>query len=155
MSEERKARRFRMGCLVYLLAALGLGGLLFWATSREVARNPIREVTADLGPHGFVAIQFTTSPYPPLPIGTVSLSFMPMDSRRRTILLDSLTYEYGLVGSDQPFGSGQAQPMADGSGMFMTSARFSTVGNWWVSARLVKGNVQDEVRFVVYVEPAR
>ena len=153
MNEKRKERRFRMDCLVYLLAALGLIGLLFWATSKEVARNPTREIAADLGPHGFVTIQFTTNPYPPLSTGTVSLSFMPMDSRRRPIALDSLTYEYGPVGSDQLVGSGKAQPMA--GGMFMANVQFSTVGNWWVRARVVKENVQDEVRFVIYIEPAK
>ena len=69
-----------------------------------------------------MTIRFNTSPYPPLPTGTVRLSFMPMDSRRRMIPMDAMTYEYGRAGSDQPVGSGEAQVMSDGSGMFMGSS---------------------------------
>ena len=92
-------RRFRTDWLMYILFAAGLVGLLVWATRDELSRNPSREATSDLGPNGFITIRFSTSPYPPLPTGTVNLSFMPMDSRGRTVAIDSLAYEYGLAGA--------------------------------------------------------
>ncbi|OGO27700.1 MAG: hypothetical protein A2W33_01900 [Chloroflexi bacterium RBG_16_52_11] len=155
MVENEKKRRFRVDWLIYILAAAGLVGLLIWSTRGELSRNPSREATADLGPNGFVTIRFSTSPYPPLPTGTVNLSFMPMDSRGRTVAIDSLTYEYGPAGSDQPVGSGIAKPMADNSGMLMAGARFPSVGDWWLRARVTLGGAQGDVRFTFYVEPAQ
>ena len=155
MVENEKKRRFRVDWLIYILAAAGLVGLLIWSTRGELSRNPSREATADLGPNGFVTIRFSTSPYPPLPTGTVNLSFMPMDSRGRTVAIDSLTYEYGPAGSDQPVGSGLAEPMADNSGMLMAGARFPSVGDWWLRARVTLGGAQGDVRFTFYVEPAQ
>ena len=95
------------------------------------------------------------SPYPPLPTGTVNLSFMPMDSRERTAPIDSLMYEYGSAGNDQPVGSGFAEPMSDNSGMFMTSAQFPSVGDWWLRATVSSGSAKAEVRFTLYVKPAQ
>lgn len=143
------------GWLIYVVAALALVGAITSALLNEIARNPARDATADLGPYGLVTLRLTTDPNPALPTGTVTLSFMPMDSRQRTVPLDGISFEYGREGSDQPVGSGQAQPMSDGSGMFMGGAQFPGVGNWWVRARVTKGNTQAEVRFVFYVEPAQ
>ena len=148
-------RRFRIDWLMYILFAAGLVGLLVWATRDELSRNPSREATADLGPNGFITIRFSTSPYPPLPTGTVNLSFMPIDSRGRTVAIDSLTYEYGPDGSDQPVGSGIAEPMSDNSGMFMAGAQFPSIGNWWLRATVTLGEAKGEVRFTFYVEPAQ
>lgn len=78
-----------------------------------------------------------------------------MDSRQRTVPLDGISFEYGREGGDQPVSSGKAQPKSDGSGMFMGGAQFSEVGNWWVRARLQKGDAQAEVRFILYVKPAQ
>jgi len=78
-----------------------------------------------------------------------------MDSRQRSVALDSIAFEYGREGDDRPAGSGEAQRMSDGSGMFMGGAQFPAVGNWWVRARLQKGSTQAEVRFTVYVKPAQ
>ena len=155
MDATRKNRRFRLDWLIYILAAAGLIGLLIWATTSELSRIPSRDATADLSQYGLITIRFSTDPYPPVPTGTVTLNFMPMDSRQRTVALDSLAYEYGPVGNDQPFGSGVAQLMSDGSGMFMAGAQFPTVGDWWLRLKVAKGNVQDEVRFTFYVEPAQ
>lgn len=143
------------GWLIYVVAALVLAGAIAWATLGEIARNPARDATADLGPYGLVTIRLTTAPNPPLPTGTVQLSFMPMDSRQRTAPLDGISFEYGREGSNQPVGSGEAQPMPDGSGMFTSAAQFPAVGNWWVRAKLNKGGVQAEVRFILYVKPAQ
>ncbi len=143
------------GWLLYVVAGLMLAGAIAWATLGEIARNPARDATADLGPHGWITVRLTTAPNPPLPTGTVQLSFMPMDSRQRPVPLDGLTFEYGREGSDQPIGSGEAQAMSDGSGMFMGGAQFLAVGNWWVRVRLQKGSTQAEVRFTVYVKPAQ
>jgi len=155
MVENEKKRRFRVDWLIYILAAAGFIGLLVWSTLGELSRNPSREATADLGPNGFITIRFSTSPYPPLPTGTVNLSFMPMDSRGRTLAIDSLTYEYGPVGSDQPVGSGSAELMSDNSGMFMAGAQFPSVGDWWLRATVKLGEAQGEVRFSFYVKPAQ
>jgi len=155
MDATQKNRRFRVDWLIYILAAAGLIGLLIWATRSELSRNPSREATADLGPNGFITIRFSTSPYPPLPTGTVNLSFMPMDSRGRTVAIDSLAFEYGPASSDQPIGSGMAEPMSDNSGMFMAGTQFTSVGDWWLRARVTLGGEQGEVRFTIYVEPAQ
>ena len=155
MDATQKNRRFRVDWLIYILAAAGLIGLLIWATRGELSRNPSRDGTADLGPNGLITIRFSTSPYPPLPTGTVNLSFMPMDSRGRTVAIDSLAFEYGPAGSDQPVGSGMAEPMSDNSGMFMAGAQFTSVGDWWLRARVTLGGEQGEVRFTFYVEPAQ
>ena len=141
--------------LVYVVAALALIGAIAWATLGEIARNPARDATADLGLYGLVTVRFSTAPNPALATGTVRLSFMPMDNRQRRVTIDALSFDYGPEGSDQVAGSAEAQLMADGSGMFMGGAQFPTVGNWWVRARLKKGDSQAEVRFTLYVKPAQ
>ena len=78
-----------------------------------------------------------------------------MDSRGRTVAIDSLAFEYGPAGSDEPVGSGMAEPMSDNSGMFMAGAQFPSVGDWWLRAKVTVGNVQNEVRFTFYVKPAQ
>jgi hypothetical protein len=143
------------GWLIYVGAALVIVGAIAWATLKEIARNPARDATADLGPYGLITLRLTTDPNPALPTGTATLSFMPMDSRQRTVPLDGISFEYGREASDQPVGSGEAQLMSDGSGMFMGGAQFPAVGNWWVRVRLQKGSAQAEVRFTLYVKPAQ
>ena len=155
MAEIEKKRRFRVDWLMYILGAAMLIGLLIQATRSEISRNPSRDATIDLGPNGFITIRFATSPYPPLPTGTVNLTFMPMNSRGRPIAVDSIAYEYGSADSEQPIGSGTAEPMSDNSGMFMAGARFPSVGDWWLRARVIIGNSQGEARFTFYVEPAQ
>ena len=143
------------GWLFYLLAALILGGAIVWATIGEMNRNSARDASVDLGPYGLVSIQLTTNPNPPKPVGTVQLNFMPMDGCRRTVPLDRVSYDYGRAGSDRPIGSGEAQVMTDGSGMFMAGARFTGTGDWWIRVRLIKGGAQGEVRFTINVKPAQ
>lgn len=155
MVETEKKRRFRLDWIIYVIAVIVLAGLIIQGTRSALSRNPSREATADLGPNGFITIRFSTSPYPPLPTGTVNLSFMPMDSRGRTVTIDSLTFEYGPASSDQPVGTGKAEPMSDNSGMFMAGAQFPSVGDWWLRARVNLGGSQGEVRFTFYVEPAQ
>lgn len=155
MGEIQQPRRIRLEWIITFVAAIGLVVVLVSSTRNELARNPTREASVELGRAGFVTIKFSTDPYPPLPTGTVSLSFMPMDSRGRTVALDGLTFEYGLDGSDQPLGSGIAEPMSDNSGMFMGSAQFPSVGDWWLRARASLGAAQGEVRFTLYVKPAQ
>lgn len=155
LSSQPPARRSYRPCLLYGLAALALVGLLVWSMLGELARNPSRDATADLGSYGLVTIRFKPNPYPPLPTGTVTLSFMPMDSRQRMIPVDAMTYEYGQAGSQQPVGSGEAQMMTDGSGMFMGSAQFPSVGSWWVRLNVRKGQAQAQVRFTLNVKPAQ
>lgn len=150
-----KAKRIRFDWIFYILMALGLIGLLIWSTVGEIARNPSREAVADLGSYGLVTVRLQTNPYPVKPTGTVALSFMLMDSRRVTIAPDSFSYEYGREGSDQPAGSGTAQPMADGSGMLMANAQFPSVGRWWLRVKLAKDGYQADVRFTIDVRPAQ
>lgn len=139
--------------LLYVIFALALVGALVWATFAEIARNPSRNATVDLSPYGLVTIRLTTVPSPPLPTGTVQLSFMAMNPRQRSVPLDGLSYEYGRDGNDQVVGSGEARAMSDGSGMFMGGAQFLDVGDWWIRVQVRKGGTQGEVRFILYVKP--
>lgn len=148
-------QRIRLNCIFYILMALGLIALLIWSTMGELARNPSREAIADLGPHGFVTVQFQTDPYPARPTGTVGLSFMLMNSRNVSIEPDSFSFEYGREGNDQPVGSGTAQPMSDGSRKLMAGAQFPSVGTWWLRVNLAKDGYQDEVQFTIEVRPAQ
>ena len=141
--------------LMYLVVGGAILALLIWAMQATLADAPSRDAVADLGPYGLVTIRFSTDPNPPLPTGTVRLTFMPMDNRQRTVALDSVRYEYGREGNDQPVGTGEAESMSDGGGMFMGSAQFSQVGNWWVRATVRKGSTQAAVRFTFYVKPAQ
>mgnify|MGYP001604196011 CR=1 FL=1 len=141
--------------LMYLIVGGVILALLVWAMWPTLANVPSRDAVADLGSYGLVTIRFSTDPNPPLPTGTVRLSFMPLDSRQRTLPLDSVRYDYGREGSDQPFGSSEAELMSDGSGMFMGGAQFPEVGNWWVRVLVSKGGTQATVRFTFYVEPAQ
>ena len=155
MTRDTAKKRIRLDWLLYAGAALLLIWVLYSATKNELARTPVRDATANLGQYGLVTIRFTTDPFPSLPTGTVMMNFMPMDSRQRTVELDQITYEYGPDGSGQATGSGVAQLMPDGGGMYMAGAQFSYVGKWWVKANVRKGDAQADVRFTVYVEPAQ
>ncbi|HEX9841048.1 MAG TPA: hypothetical protein VGA72_16990 [Anaerolineales bacterium] len=148
-------RKIRLDWIFFILMALGLIALLIWSTMGELARNPSREAIADLGPYGFVTVQFQTDPYPARPTGTVGLSFMLMNSRNVSIEPDSFSFEYGREGNDQPVGSGTAQPMSDGSGMLMAGAQFPSAGTWWLRVNLAKDGYQDEVQFTIEVRPAQ
>jgi len=148
-------RKFPLGWLLTLLVA-GAGAVLVIPAMRTMlATTPSRDATADLGPYGLITLSFSTDPNPPLPTGTVTLSLMPMDARRRTVVLDRIAFEYGRVGDDRPAGAGEAERMADGSGMFVGGAQFPGVGNWWVRTTTIRGEAQAEVRFTFYVEPAQ
>jgi hypothetical protein len=155
MTTDTAKKRIRLDWLLYAGAAVLLIWVLYSATKNELARTPVRDATANLGQYGLVTIRFTTDPFPALPTGTVMMNFMPMDSRQRTVEIDQITFEYGPDGSEQAAGSGVTQLMPDGSGMYMAGAQFTYVGNWWVKANVTKGDVQADVRFTVYVEPAQ
>lgn len=150
-----KPKRIRLEWILSVLMALGLCSLLVWSMKAEIARNPSRQADVDWGPYGPVTVQLQTNPYPVKPTGTVQLSFMLMDSHRRTIAPDSFSFEYGREGSDQPVGSGIAQAMADGSGMLMANAQFPSVGTWWLRVNLAKEGNQADVRFTIEVRPAQ
>lgn len=141
--------------LVYVVFGALLLAVLVGSTVNLLRQAPNRDATADLGPYGLVTLRFSTNPNPPLPTGTVTLRFMPMDARQRVVALDTLTFEYGREGDDQAAGSGEAQRMSDGSGLFMGGAQFPAVGNWWMRATVTKGDVQAVVRYNFYVEPAQ
>lgn len=143
--------------VISLIFGLAVISAVLWAMYQLMRDAPARDATADLGAYGLVTIRFSTDPNPPLPTGTVTLSFMPMDSRQRSVALDSLTFEYGLEGADQPVGVVQAEPMTDNQGMLMLmgGAQFPQVGSWWVRATARKGQAQDQVRFTFRVEPAQ
>ena len=148
-------RRIRIDWIISVLAVLGLIVLLYWSTMGELARNPSRQATTDLGSYGPVTVQLQTNPYPAKPTGTVALSFMLMDSRRRVIQPDSFLYEYGREGSNQIVGSGTVQPMSDGSGMLTVGAQFPSVGTWWLRVNFVKDRHQGNVQFTIEVKPAQ
>ena len=149
------AKRIRLDCLLYILTATALMGLVIWATMGEIARNPSRETMVELGPYRMVTVQFETDPYPARPKRPVSLNFMLMDSRNQTIEPESFSFEYGRKGSDEPVSSGTVQPMSDGSGMFMTNAQFPSVGIWWLRVNFAKDGYEEELRFTIDVKPAQ
>ncbi|MCI0552209.1 MAG: hypothetical protein L0287_14755 [Anaerolineae bacterium] len=146
-------KRIRLDWVFYILMALGLIALLIWSTMGEIARNPSREAIADLG--SYVTVKLQTNPYPALPTGTVGLTFTLIDSRSNIIQPDSLSFEYGIEGRDQPIGSGIAEPMLDGNGTLMAGAQFPSVGTWWLRVNLAKDGYQDEVQFTIEVRPAQ
>ena len=149
------AKQTRIGWIFYILMALGLIALLIWSTMGEIARNPSRDAMADLGPYGMVTVRLITDPYPARPTGTVSLTFMLMDSRGVTIEPDSFSFEYGREGIFQPVGSGTIQLMSDGSSVLMAGAEFPSVGTWWLRVNVAKDGYQDEVQFTIEVKPAQ
>ena len=155
MTNQPTKKRIHIGWILYPAAFFLLVWVLYTATMRELARTPIRDATADLGQYGLVTVRFTTDPFPPLPTGTVMMRFTPMDMRQNTVDVDQISYEYGPAGSEQAAGAGTAQLMPDGSGIYVGSAQFAYVGDWWVKARVSKDGNQAEVRFSVYVEPAQ
>src|SRR3990170_4782430 len=129
--------------------------LIFSATRLTLANAPSREAVAELEPYGLVTIRFSTDPNPPLPSGTVGLTFTLTDYRRRPVEVDWARLEYGTEASGQPVGASQAQPMEDGSGMIMGQAQFPQVGTWWLRFVMGKGSSEAVVRFTFYVEPAQ
>src|SRR4030065_382171 len=68
--------------LVYLLFGGLMLVLIFSATRLTLANAPSREAVAELEPYGLVTIRFSTEPNPPLPSGTVGLSFTLVADRR-------------------------------------------------------------------------
>lgn len=141
--------------LVYVLFAGLTLALIFSAMRATLANAPTREAVADLEPYGLVTVRFSTDPNPPLPTGTVGLSFTLVDDRRRPVDVDWARFEYGTEASDEPVAASEAQPMDDGSGMFMGQAQFPQVGTWWLRLEVGKGTSQADVRFTFYVEPAQ
>ena len=140
--------------LVYLVFGGLVLALVVSAMRETLANAPSREATAALEPYGLVTIRLSTDPNPPLPSGTVELSFTLTDARRRPVEVDWARFEYGTEAS-LPVGASQAQPMQDGSGMFMGQAQFPQVGTWWLRFVMGKGSSEAAVRFTFYVEPAQ
>ena len=149
----RSGRAWQWG--LYSIVALAFVALLIWATRAALSQNPAREATTELGPFGLVTIRFTTTPNPALPTGPVAVGFMPMDARGRPVTLDGLRVEYGQVDSDQVYGNAVAEPMSDGSGMFMSRIQFPTAGSWWLRVQFSKDAAQGAVRFTMEVRPAQ
>ena len=141
--------------VVYLLFGGLLLVLIYSATRVTLANAPSREAVAELEPYGLVTIRFSTDPNPPLPSGTVGLTFTLVDDRRRPVEVDWARFEYGTEASNQWVAASEAEPMGDGSGMFMGQAQFPQVGTWWLRLKVAKGNSQAEVRYTFYVEPAQ
>ena len=141
--------------LLYLSVLAAVAVLLVSATRDMFARNPAREATTQLDPYGSVTVRFEVSPFPALPTGPLTLSFMPMNTRGVTVALDGIQIEYGRDGSDVAIGVLDTQPNADGTGVFVARAQFPTVGRWWIRAQLYKGSSQGAVRFALDVRPAQ
>ena len=144
----------KRGPLVWIYLGFGLIiiTLLVWTTLSLLRETPKREASAELPGLGWVTVQFSTNPYPPLPSGIVTLSFMPTDSRNRMVNLGSaIPFSYGSLGSEIPLGSGQAS--LDPAGMFyQAGAQFPMVGDYWLVLDLGAGA---QVRYQFYVEPAQ
>jgi len=80
---------------------------------------------------------------------------MLINSRNVVFDPDSFSFDYGREGSDEPVGSGTAQPMSDGSGMLMAGVQLPSVGTWWLRVNLAKDGYQDDVQFTIEVRPAQ
>src|SRR3972149_3884420 len=75
--------------------------------------------------------------------------------RAPPVVVGGPRFEYGTEASNEPVVASEAQPMDDGSGMFMGQAQFPQVGTWWLRLEVGKGNSQADVQFTFYVEPAQ
>ncbi|HSG45284.1 MAG TPA: hypothetical protein VLA72_19240 [Anaerolineales bacterium] len=148
-------KSIRYGWIIIVLMGSGLIALLISSTRAELARNPSRQAMADMDRYGFITVSLETDPYPARPTGMVGLSFMLMNSNNVRFMPDSFSYEYGLVGDDQPVGFGTAMPMADGSGMLMAGEQFPYAGKWWLRVYISKDEYQDDVQFTIDVQPAQ
>jgi len=137
---------------LYLLFGLLVLALLAWASLRTLRETPNREASVELPGKGWVTIRFQTEPFPPLPSGTVMLTFMPVNSRGVMVDLgQSLPYSIGARGSETPLQTGQA--LLDPSGMnYQAGVQFPVVGDYWLVLDLSSGK---QVRFQLYVEPAQ
>jgi hypothetical protein len=101
---------------IYLIFGALILIVLVRSTQKMLEEAPNRKASVDLPGVGLVTVQFSTSPNPPLPTGTVILNFMPTDNRNRMMNLGgSLPISNGMPGSDKPVGSGQA--VLDTAGM--------------------------------------
>lgn len=152
IASEKTQKKRSMAVWVYIVFALIFIALLARTTLKMLRDTPDRDASVDLPGLGQVNVQFSTDPNPPLPTGTVLLSFMPSDNQNRMVDLGgSIPFSYGSVGSDAPVGSGQAVP--DSTGMYyQAGVQFPTVGDYWVVLDLGAGK---QVRYQVYVEPAQ
>jgi hypothetical protein len=150
--ESETSTRSRSLIWLYLVAAVAILGLVVWTSLRTLRDSPNREASVDLPGMGFVTVQFSTDPSPPLPSGTVQLNFMPANSRNVMVDLGpALPFAYGYKGSETPVGSGQA--VLDSMGMnYQAGVQFPGVGDYWVAIDVGGG---EEVRFQFYVEPAQ
>lgn len=137
---------------LYLIFGLLIVTILIWTTLRMLRDAPNREATVDLPGLGWVTIQFSTNPNPPLTTGIVTLRFMPTDSRNRMVDLgSSIPFSYGALGSDTPVGAGQA--VSDSAGMYYQAGiQFPMVGDYWLVLDLGTGK---QVRYQLYVKPAQ
>lgn len=150
---ELEVRKKRSPVLwLYLIFGLLIITIISWTTLRLLKDAPNREATVDLPGLGWVTVQFSTNPNPPLPTGIVTLRFMPTDSRNRMLDLgSSIPFSFGVLGSDTPVGSGQAAP--DSTGMYyQAGVQFPMVGDYWLVLDLGAGK---QVRYQLYVKPAQ
>lgn len=150
---ELEVRKKRSPVLwLYLIFGLLIITIISWTSLRLLKDAPNREATVDLPGLGWVTVQFSTNPNPPLPTGIVTLRFMPTDSRNRMLDLgSSIPFSFGVLGSDTPVGSGQAAP--DSTGMYyQAGVQFPMVGDYWLVLDLGAGK---QVRYQLYVKPAQ
>ena len=137
---------------LYLLFGALIFGLLAWSSLRMLRETPKREVNLELPGSGWVTLSLTTDPFPPLPSGTVVLTFMGMNSRNVMVDLGaSVPFSFGFKGSEASLGSTLATPAANGSG-YQAGVQFPTPGDYWISFDLGNGQV---AAFQLYVEPAQ
>lgn len=150
-----KRGRVRPAWLLSMVVVLVAGTLFTLAMRQTLANNSSRDDVADLGAAGPVTVRFSTDPNPATAREPVRLSFVPLDVRRRPLAIDSLTYEFGQVGFDEPAGADRATAMSDGSGMWMGQGHFASSGAWWVRATLSVDGRQATVEYPVRVEDTK
>lgn len=148
----RKANRKPSLTWLYLISGLVIVGLLAWTSYRMLQETPAREASVEIPGQGWVTVEFSTSPFPPLTTGTVMLSFMPRNARGVMVDLGpGLPFTFGQRGSDTAIGSGQAT--LDSMGMYyQAGVQFPQVGDYWLELDVMDGQT---VRFQFNVRPAQ
>jgi hypothetical protein len=149
---DGKAKRKSPLVWLYLIAGVVICGLLGWSSLRLLQDTPSRQAAVEIPGQGWVTVEFTTSPFPPVATKTVTLSFMPTNSRG--VMVDfgpGLPFAYGQRGSETPLDAGLAT--LDSGGMFyLAGVDFPADGDYWVD--LDVGDSRS-VRFQFNVRPGQ
>jgi hypothetical protein len=135
------------------MLVLGVGAALFALAMRDtLARSGRRVAVADFGRYGPLTLRLTSEPNPLSASEMANLSFAPLDARKRPMALDRLAYAYARQCGDPPAQSGDAEPMANSSGMWMGMAMFDEPGAWCLIVTARRDAEEAVLRYTFTVE---